>query len=312
MRVASIANRIMQMLAVLLGISFVTFFLTYLAPGDPATAMYEAAGIVPTEEQLETARNAMGLNKPFVVQYVSWIGNCIQGDFGESFSRHQPVHILLKERIAPTIKLSVFSMMVMLVVSVPLGILSAIHQDKLVDYTIRGLNFMGISMPGFWVALMLQYFFSVKLKILPVVSSGDNFEKMILPVITLAIAMSAKYTRQVRTAVLEELNQEYVIGAKARGLDSWMILWKHVLPNAMLPLVTLLGLSLGSLLGGTAIVEVIFSYPGLGHLAVKAVSERDYPLIQGFVLWIALIYMLINLFVDISYRFLNPRSRKGA
>ena len=135
---------------------------------------------------------------------------------------------------------------------------------------------------------------------------------MILPVITLAIAMSAKYTRQVRTAVLEELNQEYVIGAKARGLDSWMILWKHVLPNAMLPLVTLLGLSLGSLLGGTAIVEVIFSYPGLGHLAVKAVSERDYPLIQGFVLWIALIYMLINLFVDISYRFLNPRSRKGA
>ena len=146
---------------------------------------------------------------------------------------------------------------------------------------------------------------------MPVISTGDGIEKMILPVLTLAFAMSAKYTRQVRTAILEELNQDYVIGARARGIKESTILWRHVFPNALLPLITLLGLSLGSLLGGTAVVEVIFSYPGLGSLAVSAIKSYDYPLIQAYVMWIALIYMLINLFVDISYRYLDPRVREG-
>ena len=157
---------------------------------------------------------------------------------------------------------------------------------------------------------MLLYIIALKFKLLPVISTGDGIEKMILPVLTLAFAMSAKYTRQVRTAILEELNQDYVIGARARGIKESTILWRHVFPNALLPLITLLGLSLGSLLGGTAVVEVIFSYPGLGSLAVSAIKSYDYPLIQAYVMWIALIYMVINLLVDISYGYLDPRIRE--
>ena len=157
---------------------------------------------------------------------------------------------------------------------------------------------------------MLLYVVALKFKLLPVISTGDGIEKMILPVLTLAFAMSAKYTRQVRTAILEELNQDYVIGARARGIKESTILWRHVFPNALLPLITLLGLSLGSLLGGTAVVEVIFSYPGLGSLAVSAIKSYDYPLIQAYVMWIALIYMLINLLLDISYRYIDPRVRE--
>ena len=148
------------------------------------------------------------------------------------------------------------------------------------------------------------------MKILPVVSTGDGFEKIILPSLTLAFAMAAKYTRQVRTIILEELNKDYVIGAKARGINSKTILWKHIFPNSLLPLLTLIGLSLGSLLGGTAVVEVIFSYPGLGNMAVSAITSYDYPLIQAYVLWIALIYMILNLIIDISYSYLDPRIRE--
>ena len=157
---------------------------------------------------------------------------------------------------------------------------------------------------------MLLSVAALKFNLLPVISTGDGIEKMILPVLTLAFAMSAKYTRQVRTAILEELNQDYVIGARARGIKESTILWRHVFPNALFPLITLLGLSLGSLLGGTAVVEVIFSYPGLGSLAVSAIKSYDYPLIQAYVMWIALIYMVINLLVDISYGYLDPRIRE--
>lgn len=300
------------MIVVLVGVSFFTFLLTYLAPGDPAAAMYEASGIVPTPEMLETARKSMGLDKPFIFQYTSWLTNCLQGDFGESFSKNTAVVSLLAQRLWPTLKLALLSLAIMLVVSVPAGVISAVRQNKAGDYVIRGCTFVGISMPGFWIGLLLLYIFGLKLNVLPVISTGSGWEKMILPAVTLAIAMSAKYTRQVRAAVLEELRQDYVIGAQARGIKYSTILIRHVLPNSVLPLVTMLGLSLGSLLGGTAVVEIIFSYPGLGNLAVNAVTARDYPLIQGVVLWIALIYMLINLLVDISYNLIDPRIRKEA
>ncbi|MCF0247440.1 MAG: ABC transporter permease, partial [Synergistes sp.] len=172
------------------------------------------------------------------------------------------------------------------------------------------LTFLGVSMPNFWVGLLLMLFFCVRLKILPVVCSGGDFKNIILPAVTLAFAMSAKYSRQVRTAIIEELNQDYVIGARARGVAEWKILWFNVFPNSFLPLITMLGLSLGSLLGGTAVVEVIFTYPGLGNLAVSAITSYDYPLIQGYVLWISLIYMLVNLLVDISYNYVDPRIRE--
>ena len=200
-------------------------------------------------------------------------------------------------------------MVLMLAVSVPLGMLSAVKENTWVDNIVRGVTFVGVSMPNFWIGLLLMLIFCVKLGIFPVISSAGDFKSMVLPAVTLAIAMSAKYTRQVRTAILEELHQDYVIGARARGVPERKILWGNVFKNSLLPLVTMLGLSIGSLLGGTAVVEVIFSYPGLGNLAVAAITANDYNLIQGYVLWVALIYMVINLIVDISYNFIDPRIR---
>ena len=197
----------------------------------------------------------------------------------------------------------------MLVISVPLGMLSAIYKDKWIDYLVRGITFLGCAMPNFWVGLLLMLVFCVYVNVFPVISSAGDFKSLFLPALTLAIAMSSKYTRQVRTAVLDELNQDYVIGAQARGVKRSKIIWGNVFPNSLLPLITMFGLSIGSLLGGTSVVEVIFSYPGLGNLAVSAITSSDYNLIQGYVLWLALIYMVINLIVDASYVYIDPRMR---
>lgn len=310
MSIKQIGKRILQIVIVLLGISFLTFMLTYMSPGDPVTAMYSASGMMPSEAVLEQTREEMGLNKPFLEQYGSWLNGCLHGDFGISYSLRKPVLELLSSRLLPTLKLTFMSLVIMLLIAVPFGMLSAVYKGKPIDYIVRGFTFFGVSMPNFWVGLLLLYVVALKWKLVPVVSSGQGFDKMILPAVTLAFAMSAKYTRQVRTAVLEELNQDYVIGARARGEKESVILWRHVFPNALLPLVTMLGLSLGSLLGGTAVVEVIYSYPGLGNLAVTSITAMDYPMIQGYVLWIALIYMVINLLVDASYNYLDPRIRE--
>lgn len=228
------------------------------------------------------------------------------------FPWHKPVAELLISRLMPTIQLAVLSLLLMLAISVPFGVLAAVYKEKPADHLVRGISFLGISMPNFWVGLLLLYVVALKL-----LACAYRFQRSWIPAddpaaLTLAFAMAAKYTRQVRTAVLEELNQDYVTGARARGISERVILWRHVFPNALLPLVTMLGLSLGSLLGGTAVVEVIFGYQGIGNLAVTAITALDYPLIQGFVLWIALIYMVINLIVDISYEFLDPRIRRKA
>ena len=311
MKKVGLCKRLLQILIVLFGISFLTFGLTYIAPGDPVRAMYAASGSIPSEEILDQTREALGLNKPFLTQYWNWLTGCLQGDFGTSYSYSRPVVQLMTARLWPTLKLALASLALMLAVAVPSGILAATHRGGVADYLIRGMTFLGVSLPNFWVGLMLLYIFAVKLEILPVVSAGQGFQKMILPAVTLAFAMAAKYTRQVRTAFLEELNQDYVIGARCRGIKESVILWRHVLPNSVLPLITMLGLSLGNLLGGTAVVEVIFSYPGLGSLAVDAITSMDYSLIQGYVLWIALIYMLLNLIVDISYGLMDPRIKEG-
>ncbi len=302
-------SRLLQMIVVLIGISFLTFILTYMSPGDPVRTMLSASGVMPDEELIQSIRGQMGLNDPFLTQYFRWLTNCLHGDFGNSYSFSKPVLTLLAVRLWPTLRLTVFSMVLMLLISVPLGMLSAVYKNTWIDYLVRGLTFLGVSIPNFWVGLLLMLVFCVQVNWLPVICSGGDFKSMILPSVTLAIAMSSKYTRQVRTAVLEELSQDYVIGARARGVQEWKILWLNIFPNSFLPLITMLGLSIGSLLGGTSVVEVIFSYPGLGNLAVSAITSCDYNLIQGYVLWIAVIYMAINLIVDISYNLVDPRMR---
>ena len=304
-----LVSRLLQIVVVLIGISFLTFLLTYLSPGDPVRTMLSATGVMPSEELVQSIREQMGLNDPFFTQYFRWLGNCLHGDFGDSYSFSRPVVELLAARLWPTLKLTIFSMVLMLIISVPLGMCPAVYKDSWIGNLVRGFTFLGISLPNFWAGLLLMLVFCVQVNWLPVICSGGDFKSMILPSVTLAIAMSSKYTRQVRTAVLEELSQYYVTGARARGVAEWKVLWLNVFPNSLLPLITMLGLSAGSLLGGTSVVEVIFSYPGLGNLAVSAITSCDYNLIQGYVLWIALIYMAINLAVDISYNFVDPRMR---
>ena len=304
-----LASRLLQMLIVLIGISFLTFLLTYLSPGDPVRNMNTSSGIMPTEELIQKTRDEMGFNDPFFTQYFRWITNCLKGDFGKSYSLNKPVVALLSARLWPTLKLTLMSMVLMLIIAVPLGVLSAVYRNKPIDYIVRAITFFGVSIPNFWVGLLLILYFCVKLRLLPVVSSGGSFKDLILPAVTLAIAMSAKYTRQVRTAVLEELSSDYVVGARARGVKEGKILWGNVFPNSLLPLITMLGLSIGSLLGGTSVVEVIFSYPGLGKLAVDAITSADYFLVQGYVLWVSVIYMVVNLLVYLSYNYIDPRMR---
>ena len=283
--------------------------LLLMSPGDPVRNMYSANGVMPTEEMVEQTREEMGLNDPFFVQYGRWLGNCLQGDFGKSYSLNKPVTELLAERLWPTLKLTLMAILLMLVLSIPLGMASALKKDTWIDYLVRGITFIGCAMPNFWVGLLLMMAFCVYFQIFPVISSAGDFKSLFLPALTLAIAMTSKYTRQVRTAVLDELSQDYVIGAQARGVKWSRIVWCNVFPNSLLPLITMFGLSIGSLLGGTAVVEVIFSYPGLGNLAVSAITSSDYNLIQGYVLWLALIYMVINLIVDASYVYIDPRMR---
>ncbi len=301
--------RLIQLILTLFGVTLISFAIVYFSPIDPVRAMFAASGNIPSEEVMEAMRQEWGLHRPFWTQYGDWLWNCLHGDFGTSFSQGAPVSKILMARLWPTIELTLYSLLFMVMMAVPLGVLSALYHNKLADYIIRAISFVAISMPNFWFGLLMLYFVALELGLISVVSTKVDFEKLFLPAFTLAFTMAGKYSRQVRAAILEEINQDYVIGAKALGLSKRQILWKHIMPNAMLPLITLFGLSIGSLLGGTAVVEIIFSVPALGSLAISAITSMDYPVIQAYVLWIALIYMSVNFIVDISYEYLDPRLR---
>ena len=306
-----ILARIGQIVLVLLGISFITFALVMLAPGDVVRQMIAGnEDIIVSQAEIDALRAELGLDKPFFFQYLDWLGRALQGNLGFSYMVKKPVVEALWEGLPGTVLLSLVSLFMMMVVSIPAGIYSAVKRGSIVDNIVRIFTFMGVSMPGFWVGLMLLWIFGLKLDLLPIVGGEISLETLIMPSLTLAIAMASKYTRQVRTAILEELHQDYVVGARARGMTESHILWKEVLPNAMLPLITLLGLSLGNLLGGAAVIEMVFQWPGLGRLAIEAITYRDFQLVQGVVVWIALMYMVINLVVDMSYNHLDPRLRK--
>ena len=306
-----ILARIGQIVLVLLGISFITFALVMLAPGDVVRQMIAGnEDMIVSQAEIDALRAELGLDKPFFFQYLDWLGRALQGNLGFSYMVKKPVVEALWEGLPGTVLLSLASLFMMMVVSIPAGIYSAVKRGSIVDNIVRVFTFMGVSMPGFWVGLMLLWILGLKLDLLPIVGGEISLETLIMPSLTLAIAMASKYTRQVRTAILEELHQDYVVGARARGMTESHILWKEVLPNAMLPLITLLGLSLGNLLGGAAVIEMVFQWPGLGRLAIEAITYRDFQLVQGVVVWIALMYMVINLVVDMSYNHLDPRLRK--
>lgn len=304
--------RLAQMVFVLLGISFITFCLVMLSPGDPVRQMIAGnEDIMVSQMEIEALRHELGLDKPFIFQYLDWLVRVLHGNFGFSFMMKKPVLEAMLETLPATVILAAASSLFMLTFSIPLGIYTAVRQNTWFDYIVRAFTFIGVSIPNFWMGLMLLWIFALKLSIFPIVGGEITIENLILPMVTLGVVMTAKYTRQVRAAVLEELNQDYVVGARARGMSETHILWKEVLPNALLPLITLFGLAFGSLLGGAAVVEIVFSWPGLGYTAVQAIIYRDFQTVQAIVLWIAFMYMMINLIVDLSYTYFDPRLRKA-
>lgn len=306
-----VRKRLIQLIPILIGITLLSFALTNMASTDAIDIMESNRGVAMSEGEKEQLREDLGLDRPLVEQYIVWLGNMLQGDMGESFVSGEPVLSSFLSKLPATIWLTVTSILVTVLISVPLGILSAVRQNHFLDYLIRFLSFVGNSLPNFFVSLLLIYLFSLKLNLLPVIGSFGGWKGAVLPTATLAISMASKYTRQVRAAILEELEKEYVQGARARGVTERKILFFSVLKSAMSTIVTLLGLSIGSLLGGTAIVESIFMWDGVGKMAVDAITMRDYPVIQAYVVWMAIIYVAINLITDLVYCFLDPRIRLG-
>ena len=305
-----VINRLIQLIPVLIGITFLSFAMMRIAGSDAITEMYAEKGAV-SAEIINEKRAELGLDKPFLEQYFIWLGGLVTGDMGTSYVSGKDVFDTFISKLPATILLTVLSVLLTIIISIPLGIFAAVHHDRFTDYFLRFFSFIGNSMPNFFIALLLMQLLAIKLGVLPVISNGTSLESAIMPTLTLAIAMSSKYMRQVRATVLEELNKDYVLGATARGVRSSVILWKSVIKASMLTIITLLALSIGSLLGGTAIIESIFMWDGVGKLAVDAITMRDYPMIQAYVVWMAIIYVMVNLVTDLLYHLLDPRIRLG-
>lgn len=306
-----ILKRLLSLIPILIGISFISFALIYFTGGDAVAVRYEAIGGVLSPELINQKKEELGLNRPFIIQYISWLLGVIQGDMGISYVSGKPVFGYIFSKLPNTLLLSISSLLTTLIISLPLGILSAVKKNSVFDNIIKGLSFVGNSLPNFFVALVLSYIFALQLKLLPVISQGTSIKSLILPTLTLALAMSAKYIRQIRALIVSELSKPYVTGARARGIKENIIIFFNVLRLTSLTLITLMSLSFGSLLGGSSIVESIFMWDGIGKLAIESINLRDYPVILAYVLWMAFIYVFINLMSDISYYFLDPRLRIG-
>ena len=305
-----ILKRFLQLIPVLIGITFLSFAMMRIAGSDAITELYGDKGAV-AQEVIDAKRAELGLNQPFLTQYLAWVGGILTGDMGISYISGRDVFQTFVSKLPATLLLTALAICATVIISIPLGVLAAVRHDRFTDYFLRFFSFIGNSLPNFFVALLLMQVFSIQWKVFPVISNGTTVQSAVLPTLTLAIAMSAKYMRQVRATVLEELNKDYVEGAKARGIRGHVILWKSVLKSSMLTIITLLALSIGSLLGGTAIIESIFMWDGVGKLAVDAITMRDYPLIQAYVVWMAIIYVMVNLITDLLYHALDPRIRLG-
>ena len=273
-------KRLLQLIPILLAITFLSYGMMRIAGSDVVEQKMENTSGTVSQEMIDNARAELGLDKPFVVQYFTWLGNLLRGDMGTSYVSNKPVFSTFVSKLPATLLLTAVSILLTVLISIPLGIWSAVKQNTATDYVIRTASFIGNSLPNFFVSL-------------------------------LAIAMSAKYLRQVRATVLDELSKDYVLGARARGVKFSTTLIRSVMKASLVTIITLLTLSIGSLLGGTAIVESIFMWDGVGKLAVDAINMRDYPIIQAYVMWMAIIYVVVNLITDLSYHFLDPRIRLG-
>ena len=299
-------RRCLQFIPVFFGITLLSFGLLYIAPSDPVSIRLTEDGTAANPEVVARMRAEMGLDEPFLVQYGTWLTHFVQGDMGKSYITDIPVAKTFSSALPYTLRMAGMAMLLTLLVSLPLGISIAALRGSRFDYGIRLLTFVTNAMPNFVIAIVLMYIFSFKLGLIPVLATTKPIG-MILPSATLAIVMSSRYIRQIRAAALDELDKDYIVGLRARGIPERQILFGNVLKNIMVIVITLTGISVGSLLGGTVIVETIFNWPGIGHLIMTAISNRDYPIVQATVVWMALAFFFVNLLADLSYRYFNPK-----
>ena len=300
-----LAARTGSALLVIFGVCTLVFMLIHLVPGDPVEAMLGESAR-PADRQ--ALRQSLGLDQPVFEQYLGYLGRLIRFDLGESFLYQRPVRDLLAERLLPTLQLAGTSLLLALVLALPLGVLSAYHKGGLFDVGAMGFSLLGVSIPNFWLGPLLILIFSLWLGWTPV-SGREGPASLVLPAITLGTGLAAILARMVRSSVLEVLGEDYVRTARAKGLGTLAVLWRHALRNAWLPISTLVGLQLGALLGGAVITETIFAWPGIGSLLIEAIQGRDYPVVQACVLLISLAYVLVNTLTDLVYLWIDPRIR---
>ncbi|MBR5702460.1 MAG: ABC transporter permease [Oscillospiraceae bacterium] len=304
-----ILKRLAHLIWVLLAVSFLTFLLMYLAPGDAAEKKLNAQGISVSQEVLDRTRQEMGLDRPFLVQYGDWLLGVLRLDLGSSYKDGFPVGEKLARGLGSTLVLALWSLLLSLAAALPLSLLAALRRDGLLDRILRLLSFVGNSLPGFLLSVLLMYLFCVRLRLLPVLADR-SLKGLLLPGLSLAIPLCSRFLRQFRAELLEQLGRSYVNGAVTRGVKARYILFRNVLRNASISILTIVGLSVGSLMGGSVVIETIFRWPGMGRLAMDAIRDRDLPVIQGFVLLTAVIYVGINLLTDIAYHWVDPRVRE--
>lgn len=301
-------GRAIEVMVFLLVVTFVSFLFARLAPGDPVMSILRVDDVSVTTAQVETLREEMGFNEPLLVQYGNWFMDFVKLDFGKSYLTNQPVLEMLLSGLPATLELTVGALMVMLLIAVPLGSLAAIYRNSWIDQVSRWISLFGAAVPSFWLGLLLIDLFGVRLNMLPTMGR-DGFVSILLPSVTLGLAITSVYVRLLRSSLIDALSNDYIKAARSRGISGVQIFFFHALRAALPPVITVFGVSLGSLIGGVVVIEVIFAYPGIGKMVVEAIRARDYPVIQGYLFLMAVIVFIVNSLVDISYRYLNPRIR---
>ena len=298
-----IGKRLLMLIPVLLGVTFIIFVITYITPGDPARIIL---GETATPESVEALRNEMGLNKPFLIRFITYVWDALRGDFGNSYMTGQPVMELILDRFPSTLILALTSVGISITLGLTLGIIAAVKQYSVFDDVSMSLALIGVSMPAFWLGLLLVLVFSVNLGWLP--SSGySSWKHLILPAVTNGVGACAIIARMTRSSMLEVIRQDYITTARAKGQKETIVVMRHAFKNALIPIINVVGLQFGALLGGSVLIESVFAVPGLGKLMVDAIKQRNYPVVQGSVLYMAVMFTLVNLLIDVVYAFVDPR-----
>ncbi|WP_434750989.1 nickel ABC transporter permease [Paenibacillus amylolyticus] len=301
-------KRSIEFFLFILLLSFISFVFMKLAPGDAVREMLRAEDVAVTSSQIEEQREALGLNDPVLVQYGQWLGRLVHFDFGTSYMTNRPVMEELLGKLPATLLLTCSSLLVLIVIAIPLGTLSALYPNRVIDRCSRLLAVLGTSVPSFWLGLLLIEGFSVRTHVFPSMGTG-SMAHLVLPSLTLGLTMAAVYVRLIRSSLLESLGQDFIKGARSRGLGGASVLVRHAFRHALTPVVTMFGVSIGSLLGGTVVIEVLFAYPGMGKFIIDAIQSRDYPVIQGYMVLMGLIVTIIHILVDLLNDVLNPEIR---